>query len=52
MEQFCKNNQIIFRKIPNFHSPRTSLINFTYTILKILNSILPIEEKRYYRILK
>ena len=45
MEQFCKNNQIIFRKIPNFHSPRTSLINFTYTILKILNSILPIEEK-------
>jgi glucose/mannose-6-phosphate isomerase len=45
MEQFCKNNQITFRKIPKFHSPRTSLINFTYTILKILNSILPIEEK-------
>ena len=45
MEQFCKSNQIIFRKIPKFHSPRTSLINFTYTILKILNSILPIEEK-------
>jgi glucose/mannose-6-phosphate isomerase len=45
MEQFCKNNQIIFRKIPCFHSPRTSLINFTYTILKILNSILPIGEK-------
>ena len=45
MEQFCKNNQITFRKIPKIHSPRTSLINFTYTILKILNSILPIEEK-------
>jgi glucose/mannose-6-phosphate isomerase len=45
MEQFCKNNQIIFRKIPRFHSPRTSLINFTYTILKILNSIFPIEKK-------
>ncbi len=45
MEQFCKNNQIIFRKIPLFHSPRTSLINFTYTILKVLNSILPIGKK-------
>jgi glucose/mannose-6-phosphate isomerase len=45
MEQFCKNNQIIFRKIPLFHSPRTSLVNFTYTILKILNSILPIGKK-------
>jgi len=45
MEQFCKDNQITFRKIPLFHSPRSSLINFTYTILKILNTILPIEEK-------
>jgi glucose/mannose-6-phosphate isomerase len=45
MEQFCNNNQIIFRKISLFHSPRTSLINFTYSILKILNSILPIEKK-------
>ena len=45
MEQFCKDNQITFRKIPLFHSPRSSLINFTYTILKILNAILPIKEK-------
>jgi glucose/mannose-6-phosphate isomerase len=45
MKQFCENNQIIFRQIPILHSPRTSLINFTYTILKILNSILPIEKK-------
>jgi glucose/mannose-6-phosphate isomerase len=45
MEQFCNENQIIFRKISLFHSPRASLINFTYTILKILNSILPIDKK-------
>ena len=45
MKQFCQDNQIIFREIPILHSPRTSLINFTYTILKILNSILPIEKK-------
>jgi len=44
MEKFCENNQIIFRKIPFYHSPRTSLINFTYSILKTLNSILPIEK--------
>ena len=42
MEEFCKNNQITFRNIPRFHSPRTSLVNFTYSILKTLNSILPI----------
>jgi len=42
MEKFCKNNQIIFRNIPLFHSPRTSFVSYTYSILKILNSILPI----------
>ncbi|TAK15968.1 MAG: SIS domain-containing protein [Nitrosarchaeum sp.] len=44
LEKFCKNNQIMFRKIPLIHSPRTSLVNFTYSILKILNSVLPIEK--------
>ena len=44
MEQLCEHNQIKFRKIPFYHSPRTSLINFTYSILKTLNSILPIEK--------
>lgn len=44
MEQLCKNNQIIFRKIPLIHSPRVSFVNFTYSILKILNSILPIDK--------
>jgi len=44
MEALCKNNQIIFRKIPLIHSPRASLVNFTYSILKTLNSILPIRK--------
>ena len=44
MEKICKNNNIIFRKIPFFHSPRTSLINFAYSILNILNPILPIDK--------
>jgi len=42
MEKVCKNNQITFKKIPLIHSPRTSLVNFTYSILNILNSVLPI----------
>ena len=44
MEKICNNDQIIFRKIPFFHSPRTSLVNFTYSILNILNPILPIDK--------
>ena len=42
MEKLCKDEQIMFRKIPRIHSPRVSLINFTYSILKTLNPILPI----------
>jgi len=44
MEIFCKQNQINFRKISLVHSPRTSFVIFTYAILKILNSTLPIEK--------
>lgn len=44
MEDACKKNQIIFRKIPLVHSPRTSLVSFTYSILKTLNSVLPIKK--------
>ena len=44
MEQFSKDNQITFRKIPLIHSPRTSFANFTYSVLKTLNSILPIDK--------
>ena len=44
MEKICNDDKIIFRKIPFFHSPRTSLVNFTYSILNILNPILPIDK--------
>jgi glucose/mannose-6-phosphate isomerase len=45
LEKMCNEYHILFRKIPFFHSPRTSLVNFTYSILNILNSIFPIEKK-------
>jgi|TARA_B110000495_G_C23040940_1_gene624362 glucose/mannose-6-phosphate isomerase len=44
MEKFCGENQIRFRKIPLIHSPRASFINFTYSILNSLNSIIPIKK--------
>jgi glucose/mannose-6-phosphate isomerase len=44
MEEFCKKNQINFRKIECIHSPRTSLVKYIYSMLKILKSILPITE--------
>ncbi len=44
MEKFCERNQIKFRKIPLNHSPRASFINFTYSILNSLNSIMPIKK--------
>ena len=42
MESFCVKNNIEFRKIPKIHSPRASFPNFVYSILKTLNSIIPI----------
>lgn len=44
MEKFCKQNQIDYRKIEFIHSPRASFIKFTYSILNVLNSILPINK--------
>jgi len=43
-EEYCKKNQIDFRKIDMIHSPRSSFVNFTYSILKILKNTLPIEK--------
>jgi glucose/mannose-6-phosphate isomerase len=45
MESFCNNNGVEFRKIPKIHSPRASFLNFVYSILKTLNSIIPITSK-------
>ena len=44
MESYCLKNNIEFRKIPQTHSPRASLPNYTYSILKTLNSIFPINK--------
>jgi len=42
LEVLCKKKNIIYRKIESIHSPRASLIRYVYSMLNILNSILPI----------
>lgn len=44
MERYCLKNKIQFRKIPAFHSPRASFTSFLYSMLKVLNPVLPINE--------
>jgi glucose/mannose-6-phosphate isomerase len=45
MEQYCKKNNVEFRKIEKIHSPRASFINYVYSILGTLNSIIPISKQ-------
>jgi len=42
LESFCSNNNILFQNISIIHSPRASYTNFLYSILNILEPILPI----------
>jgi len=44
IESFCSKNGIEFRKIPMLHSPRASFCRYVYSILKILNPLIPIQE--------
>lgn len=44
MEQICEDQNIQFRKIEEFHSPRASFPSFLYSILNILSPILPIKK--------
>ena len=42
IEDYCSKNKINFRKIPLIHSPRASFTRFLYSMLKILQPIIPI----------
>ena len=44
LESFCKNNDIFFQNIPIIHSPRVSYTSFLYSILNVLEEILPINQ--------
>ena len=43
--RICKKNKIEYRKIPKHVNPRTSLASYLYSMLRVLEPILPISEK-------
>jgi len=45
MEEYCTKNNVQFRKIPMYHSPRASFPAFLYSILKTLNSVIPVKKE-------
>jgi len=44
LENLCKDNDITYRKISMIHSPRASFTKFLFSILNILEPILPIKQ--------
>ncbi len=45
MRDFCLKNNMDFYSIPMTHSPRTSLIQFLYSMIKILNPVLKVNKE-------
>jgi len=45
MEDYCKKNKIEYRKIQQIHSPRASFTQFLFSMLKVLDPVLPLEKK-------
>ncbi len=44
IESYSEKNGIEYRKIPELHSPRASFSGYVYSILKVLNSVIPIQK--------
>ena len=45
IESFSEKNGIEYRQIPEMHSPRASFCSYVYSILKALNSVIPVEKQ-------
>jgi len=43
LENYCKKRNLDFYKISSIHSPRSSLLVFLYSMLKILKPIIPVK---------
>ena len=48
MSDFCRDNNVFYQNIPMIHSPRASFTSFLFSILNILEPILPIRESDIY----
>jgi len=44
MKEYCTKNKIAYKKILMHHSPRASFPAFLYSILKTLNSVIPVKK--------
>jgi len=44
IESYSEKNGIEYRKIPELHSPRASFCSYVYSVLKVLNSVIPVEK--------
>ncbi|MCA9813400.1 MAG: SIS domain-containing protein [Nitrosarchaeum sp.] len=45
IEKFCNQQKVEFNKIEKLHSPRVSFVRYVYSILGILQGILPIQRE-------
>lgn len=45
MEKFCIENKINYRKIEKFHSPRSSFVSFLYSMIHVLELIIPVKKE-------
>ncbi len=48
MEEIAIKNNIPFKKIPMIHSPRVSFINYFYSILRMIEPLIPISKNEIY----
>jgi len=44
LEKFCKENSLEYRKIEENHSPRASFVSYLYSMLKVLEDVIPIKK--------
>jgi len=52
IEKYCKKNKLEFFKVPIYHSPRASFASFLYTMLNVLQPILPIQKSEIINSIK
>ena len=52
LENFCKKNNLEYRKIKKNHSARASFVSYLYSILKVLEGIIPIKKNEIVNSIK
>jgi glucose/mannose-6-phosphate isomerase len=52
MKEYCTKNNIEYRFVPQYHSPRASFTSYLYTILKVLHSTFKIKQENILESIK